>query len=346
MAAVNPHRIGLKVNGRIYEGWTGARIQRGVEQLVGTFSVQHTDRWTGQAERSPIVAGNACVLTIDDQVVISGWVDDDEDGLDAKEHGISVSGRDAACDLVDCAAVHQAGEWHGVTLMDIVAELVKPFGIPVRSEVATGKAFEVFAIDKGETVIQAIRRLCDHRGVLAVSDGLGGIVITRSGTKRCGGALIEGENVKRRRRRRSHAQRFSEYRVLGQDGAGEDDAMAAAPTAVARDPGVTRYRPTIIKATDEGDGVSFAERAAFAARVARARAHTIEVTVQGWTMANGLVWPINQLVPVRLPSIGVDTDMLIAGVEFTIDENDGSLAVLQLVGSGAYEVLPIPEEAA
>ena len=43
----------LWVNGMIYGGWTAIRINRGIEQLAGSFTLSVTEKWPGQAESRP-----------------------------------------------------------------------------------------------------------------------------------------------------------------------------------------------------------------------------------------------------------------------------------------------------
>ena len=45
-----------------------------------------------------------------------------------RDHMISVRGRDATADLVDCSAPSKPGEWQDSTLDQITRGLVAPFG--------------------------------------------------------------------------------------------------------------------------------------------------------------------------------------------------------------------------
>lgn len=49
----------LWVNGMIYGGWTAIRINRGIEQLAGSFTLSVTEKWPGQAEARPIKKGDS-----------------------------------------------------------------------------------------------------------------------------------------------------------------------------------------------------------------------------------------------------------------------------------------------
>lgn len=340
------HVVTLAVNGRRHEGWKSVRIIRGVEQISGAFSLEVTDKWPRQPDpaKGEIREGDRCTLAIDGQVVITGWVDDVDISYDDQSHTIRVAGRDATGDLVDCSAIHQPGEWHDRRLEQIAADLCQPFGVTVSTRVDTGKPFADLTLQKGETVFEVISRMCRARGVLAMSNGLGALVITRSGTNR-GGDLVEGKggNIKSAEAKRSWRERHSEYRVTGQGSGGEwgspeDSAQIA---ALARDPAVNRYRPLLI-VSDHAEGVSFAQQANWHARTRAAKAVPATFTVQGWAHGGGL-WHPNTAAAIRAPLAKVVGDRLIASVEFSLSDTEGSLARLAVVGPGAFDVLPVPE---
>ena len=64
----------LWVNGMIYGGWTAIRINRGIEQLTGSFTLSVTEKWPGQAEARPIKKGDSAVVKIDGEAVCSGYM--------------------------------------------------------------------------------------------------------------------------------------------------------------------------------------------------------------------------------------------------------------------------------
>lgn len=338
------HVVTLTVNGTKHEGWKTVRINRGVEQISGAFSLEVTERWPKQPEKREIPEGARCTVAIDGEVVITGYVDDVEVSYDQETHSVRVSGRDATGDLVDCSAIHKPGEWHDRTLEQIAADICAPFGVKLRTEVNTGKAFADFTLQKGETAFEAIQRMCRARGVLAMADGRGALVICRSGTQRFG-KLVEGKggNIKNAEAKRSWRDRFSEYRVTGQAPGTEwgTPGEAAGVSAIARDHGVTRYRPMLIVA-DLAEGVSFADQANWHARTREAKSKPATFTVQGWAFKGGL-WHPNRLVPVHAPVAKVVGDRLIASIDQTLTEKEGELTKISLVGAGAFDVLPVPE---
>ena len=73
----------LWVNGMIYGGWTAIRINRGIEQLAGSFTLSVTEKWPGQAESRPIKKGDSAVVKIDGEAVCSGYINRTRIGFDS-----------------------------------------------------------------------------------------------------------------------------------------------------------------------------------------------------------------------------------------------------------------------
>jgi prophage tail gpP-like protein len=207
--------VRLTTGGRIYQGWTSISITRSIEAISGRFSLGLTDRWQGQDTPWPILPGAECTVKIGDDTVISGRVDSIAPRFDANSHTNSASGRDRTGQMVDCSAVHSPGEWANIRLERIAAILAEPFGISVKTEVDTGAPIQLVKIQPGETSFETLDRHCRFCGVLPVSDGQGGLILTRPGKTRCSTALIQGQNVKSASLIDDVSDRFHTYRVRG-----------------------------------------------------------------------------------------------------------------------------------
>lgn len=339
------------VNGQSYGGWKEASVVRTIEALAGSFEVLVSEKWPGQPTRREINPGDACEITLDETVVLSGYVDDvngqygpGRDGGDGT-HTVSIMGRDKTGDLVDCSHAGPPNEWTGQRIDQIARAICEPFGIPVTVESGTdiGAALsKKFTIQQGETAYEAIERMARMRAVLAVSDGRGGLVLTRSGTAKAPTALVLGENILAGSGLSSIRERFSEYTVKGQL-AGSDTlygTQASGPAGLAQDPIIQRYRPIVIVAEDQADIGTCQKRARWEANVRAGRGRRVTYRVQGWKHKGGL-WKPNELVDVRDPLLGIATEMLIVSVRQTIQ--NGSTTEIEAARPEAYELTPLPE---
>ncbi len=340
------HDVQLKVNAAAYGGWKSVRIQRGIEQLAGAFQLGVSERWFGQAAPRRILPGDKCELSIDGEAVITGWVDDLRIDYDEHSHNVSVSGRDATGDLVDCSAIKGSGQFKGRTIGQIATDLCKPFGVAAKMAegMDVGKAFTSFAIQEGETVFEALERMARIRAMLLTSDGLGGLLITRAGTERCPTQLKNGVNIKAAAAVLDHRDRFQEYLVKAQAPATDywSGAAAAHVRGSAKDPAIKRYRPQIVVGESQADGLSAKDRAIWQSKMRAARSLNVTVRVEGWKHAEGL-WTPNTVVHITDDWLQLDHDLLIKTVTFTQDDREGTVAELALTDPHAYKLLPLKE---
>jgi len=215
-------RISLFVAGQIYEGWTEATVTTAIEQIAGDFSLSITERWDGQLEGWQIPCGEFCQIKIDNEVVISGYVDSIDASYDSGSHTITVAGRDVTGDLVDCSAPSK--NYTGQTIVQIMQDLAKPYGIKIvdkltdrQSEVKTSTKIQALAVQNGDSVFETMDRAAKQLGVMLVSDGNGSIHITSAGQAGSAGVdLVQGVNILSASFTQDHSELYSEITVKGQ----------------------------------------------------------------------------------------------------------------------------------
>lgn len=335
----------LIVDGVQYGGWKSVRIVRSIESLCGSFELSVSDRWAGQPTVWPIREGAECQVLLDDDVVLTGYVDSRSVEYDAASHSVTVAGRDKAGDLVDCSAVLDRWEFTGISLLVFAKKLCDPFGVSVslQAGMSAPTVSGKLSIDPGDTAWGALESACRRAGVLAVSDGQGGIVLARAGSGRASTALVESENILRAGSTYDASGRYRTYRVLGQR-PGSDSESGATVSRVkgeATDLGVRRPARILMVKPEGAVTTTYAKtRAQWEAIVHAAKGDSVSVTVQGWRQRDGTLWSPNRLVPIRSPMLELDGTMLISSVTHSLDQSSGSVTELSLVRPDAYAPEP------
>ena len=339
----------LVTGSKRYGGWKSIRVTRSIESLCGSFALEVSDRWSGDVDPWPIAEGDACRVELNGQVVIDGYVDDREPGGDATGRTLAINGRDRAQDLVDCSllvldASTQGHRWtyRNLDIAQFARIVAAPHGINVTVQPGLVLPKDPYLVaHPGETGFEAIKRAAGSANVLVVSDGQGGIVITRAGTSRASG-LIEGFNIKAAHAKYSSADRFHTYLISSQPpGTDETSGESLRVQASATDIGVTRTNRVIVIRPDKGmDTATARRRADWEARIRAAKAASATITVQGWTQQGGELWTPNALVFVSAPKlIGIEGDMLISQVEHTVGEG-GTITQISIVRPDAFTPEP------
>ncbi len=381
-SAASSRRVGLVVGGHVFDRWSEVEIDRDLRNIAGGFTMQYVDSGRIAQAVSPdldrlppfeiIQAGMAYTVLLDGEPVQRGWIDEVELKDEAEELSATVTGRDVCGDLVDCAAAPNGPvEWHGLNALQIAQAICAPFGLSVRAEVDVGPAFPVFGIQLDENCMPAIERACRQRGLLMVSDGVSGLILTVGGNTRAPAALARGGNIQASDYTNSWAERYSDYYVKGQTGTGgqragkncaitsaTDPSSAPAPlpdvsddtaeastivmTGHAIDPQVTRYRPNVRGVATQSGSASAQAQAEWALRVARGMGETLNYTVQDWRAgAANALWLANQIVAVSDAYLDINRDMLISGVKYRMSEA-GITTVLRIAGRTAFDRIDEP----
>jgi prophage tail gpP-like protein len=333
----------LFANGKRFEGWTETKVTLSMQRMSNAFELTYTEKWSEQHTPWPLNRGDSCTLKMAGKTVITGYIDDVLPSFSATERTMRVTGRDKTGDLVDCSVVHDTGQFKNQTLLQIAQVICKPFGIPVSATTSVGDPFKKFTIQQGETVFESLDRAARQRGVLLVTDGKGGLLITRASTKKISSALIEGENILEGSAVLSNKERFSVYKMKGENqGSNMSTPEQNTQTvAEAKDPGVTRYRPLIVITEQQGDKTALTDRALWEASVRKGRGSKADLTVEYWAHEGGL-WRPNMRVPVRSETLKIDQEMLISDVTLILD-GEGERARLTLCLPGSFELIPLPE---
>lgn len=342
MLPVSEPSFSMNINGSLIDGWTTMEVNRSIERMSGEFRVELTRKDLPPQIELKIAPGQKSEVMIGDQPVLQGFIDTLNTSYDSSTTRITVSGRDATADLIDCAAaVDGPFEFNNIKLEKLVEKIIAPFGIKLTVLADTGTPFKRIAIQPGETAYELIDRVCRYRALLPISDGVGGLVIIQPGGLRSTGVLKRGVNILAGNYSNDWIERFSLYVVKGQSEA-EPETEAGAAAAVegrATDPIVKRYRPSVITGENQGYTMTLAQRAKWQAQFARARSVRCTYEVQGWYIdqASKTLWLPNSIVPVQDTVFGINRDMLIVGVSQRRG-NDGTFTSLELAVPEAFDL--------
>lgn len=368
-------RVKAKVNGRTFDYWTRVAIDRDLSEICGSFQLELRDSARNLASWpyatpghpiAPLAWGDRIEISIDDELVLVGWIDDVNPTAGENGIGLSIAGRDVVGDLVDCAAaVEGPTEFKGLDLLQVAERLLKPFGLTASADVDVGEPFDRYTIDCGETVLSALEKGARQRGLLITSNGIDGIVFTRSGQTRGAGDLSLPGNLWESSGSFSGRDRFSDYYVKGQaeraggarrgkaalDATAEPLSAEAPPPPPseelrgvnimghAEDPEVTRYRPIVSMTRSQATAQSAQTQADWMMRTRRAKSDKLDYLYPDYRGSTGQLWRPNELSLVSDTYQVVERDMLTAGVTFIYDER-GTQAKLRLTGPEAYDLEP------
>jgi len=335
----------IVVDGRPLGGWTDVRITRGIERCPSDFQLGMTELYPGEADAMVIKPGQACVVKIGRDVVITGYVDRVMPRISGRQHSIVVLGRGKCEDLVDCAAEWKGGQIVGSSVLEIARKLAEPYGIEVETDVEPGEPIPQFNLMRGETPFEIIERLCRFRQLLAYDTPDGNLLLTRSASKRGASGFKEGINVQDAWASWGMDQRYSLYRAYLQSvDTLADLGLGGDLLGDYEDRGVPRRRVRIIVAESSGGGLGVdvaRDRAQWEASRRWGRSAEVRLTTDAWRDKSGALYLPNTIVPVDLPSLKI-SGKLWAISEVTYKKSGGSGTTCELVMMPPEAFLPQP----
>lgn len=322
-------QISLHIDGLQFTAWQSARIIRAFDAVAGAFSltIGSVDSVGNQVLNS-LKPSQVCVLYLEGEPVIIGYIDDISHSYSASSHTLSISGRDRTADLVDCCAIHAPDEWHDVQIDYIANVLCEPFGINVKVKTQT-QIVAKFRLEQGETAFNALDRLCRSQGLIVNSDTLGNLIITRKSTAMASVKLEYGVNILSANYIHSAKELYSNYFLKGQQPYSTDSENGAVKVTI-KDSSIARFRPFLMLAEDITSTASATLRLEKEIENRKAKSRQISVTVQGWReYEGGSLWLPNKIIPLKDKMLGIDESFFIAKVEYSYSEQ-GSMTTLTL----------------
>lgn len=367
-------KVSVIVGGKVHSDWSGYGID-------SDFLIP-ADAWSMRlglpAGIFPegVARGVPVQVRVGPDVVMSGRIDRVSRTVSRDQVSLSVSGRDGAAILVDCASPLLTSRQ--ASLEEVIAQVVRPLGIKnIELHAESSIRNDKITTEPGERAWDILLRACAGRGLWPWfrPDGtlvIGGpdytaapvatLVMRRSG---------KGNNLLSLTDESSMERSFSRLTVLAQGHAHSTnkknetaiiDVTQPASLAVSEDtdatdiemdtglaetgqhglqfvvedPTVTYYRPQVVVMHDADDLEQVRYRARKMMADARLEGYSLTARVQGHRTSDGVLWEPGQRIHVISEPHGIDAIYFLMGREFTGGRPGGAVTTLRLKEDGVW----------
>ena len=75
--APDSETITIVTGGNTLDGWTKVQVERGVDKIPSTFSVETTERYPNDAKIASIVPGNSVQVYLSNDLILTGYLNID-----------------------------------------------------------------------------------------------------------------------------------------------------------------------------------------------------------------------------------------------------------------------------
>jgi prophage tail gpP-like protein len=320
--------IEIRFDGKRYGFWQKVEVRESVDDLCASLSLAVT--LPGQGDNLGITANTVIEVLVDNELASTVRLDSFTRRVGADSHDISLTGRSLGRELVDSQYSQTFSE---LELEEIAKRICTDFNVPliVAAKTSLVPDFSMQCESPANALINAARAA----NLLFYPTPNGGLMLAEPSSAAPVAALIHGDHILDYEVTDEHRLRFSEYCVKGYDYEDDQDN-----TGRVKDAGIQFFRPMQIVADKSGKGLEgCARRAELEMNRRLARAHRIELTVQGWRVLASeewRLWAINTQVRVVIPQEGIDGVFLIGDLSFTLDDNGGHTTSMTVMRRDAY----------
>jgi len=358
----------LEINGIPYGGFTEANAEISMIDMSGsfTFSISALSNLT----KFPILIGDACRVLINNQPIITGWVEKINVNYDSANHTISISGRDKTCDVIDSTLGESSLSFNSsISLIDLTKRVLAYLGI-TDIKVSSTVDIPIFnvteigniSIETGESAFEFIEKYAQQRQVLPTTDGSGNIVFTRTGSTVLKTILTSSPSAKSTILSASvdydYTKRFYKYVLSTQmnsinlsvitDTEHPNAEKQTSVVSTAYDQGSGSLPPTrktrtynLIQSESSYNNLKYLQdRAWYESNFRRSRSFIYKAMVQGFSPVNDptLIWRPNYMINVQDAYCNIDSILLINSVKFSYSVDGGSTTVLELIDRDSYTI--------
>ncbi|ENK2740658.1 phage tail protein [Klebsiella variicola] len=367
-------KVSVIVGGKVHSDWSGYGID-------SDFLIP-ADAWSMRLGLPDgifpegVARGVPVQVRIGPDVVMTGRIDRVSRTVSRDQVSLSVTGRDGAAILVDCASPLLTSRQ--ASLEEVIAQVVRPLGIKnIELHAESSIRNDKITTEPGERAWDILLRACAGRGLWPWfrPDGtlvIGGpdyttapvatLVMRRSG---------EGNNLLSLTDESSMERSFSRLTVLAQGHAHStnkkkelgiidvtspttfsvtedaDTSETELDTGLAEtgqhglqftveDPTVTYYRPQVIVMHDADDLEQVRYRTRKMMADARLEGYSLIARVQGHRTSDGVLWEPGQRIHVISEPHGIDAIYFLMGREFTGGRPGGAVTTLRLKEDGVW----------
>ncbi|MBU0214813.1 MULTISPECIES: phage baseplate assembly protein [Klebsiella] len=323
-----------------------------------------------------VARGVPVQVRVGPDVVMSGRIDRVTRTVNRDQVSLSVTGRDGAAILVDCASPVLTSRQ--ASLEEVIAQVVRPLGIKnIELHAESSIRNDKITTEPGERAWDILLRACAGRGLWPWfrPDGtlvIGGpdytaapvatLVMRRSGKGNNLLSLTDESSMERSFSRltvlaQGHAHSTNKKKELGIIDVTSPNTFSVAEETnttdteqdtglaetgqhglkfIVEDPTVTYYRPQVMVMHDADDLEQVRYRARKMMADARLEGYSLIARVQGHRTSDGVLWEPGQRIHVISEPHGIDAVYFLMGREFTGGRPGGAVTTLRLKEDGVW----------
>jgi len=343
-----------------------------------TLITTPTDTNNRPQDAYPIKTGDSCQIMVSGQVFLTGYVEEINISHSATEYNIEIKGRDRTCDLIDSTIDPDVltSSSGNTTLQKICETVIEKIGIKnlgvinnLGEEIdiadTSFTSGEIIAAMPGQNAFDYLQQYARYKQTILSTDGQGNLTINRTGTELLPVRLLcevngTQNNIVRASASLNNTEQYNVYKVYSQkalmffefqgtkfaqdSSEPQNSAINQVGTSINKD---IRTGRQYVCVTDTpvisaANAINYAD---WENNYRKAKSFSYQPTIAEHTYDGTNIWTPNTLVTVKddlsyiQNGYGINSVLLIDGVTFNQDANDGLTTTLNLVYKNSYSLV-------
>lgn len=339
-------KILLEVNGIKYEGFTDVAVNSAIENFSSSFSFSTTVKENSLGViQNDLKLGQPAKVFVDNDLIITGFIESLDIAYSADSHSINVSGRDIGGDLIDSSIRQKSYIQRDFFKLINLVLVDNGYLIKVINKVGTLtlESTETIKTEQSDSVFDFLDRYAKKLQVLLKINPNGDLEIIREDNDVVKNFLIndftENNNILSANLSLTTVDRFNIIEVYSQDNNKTHTKTSISQKGTATDPKIRSTRRKIITMDTASQSKSLKSLAEWNVNLRRAKGSRYSCRILGFYSGKN-VWQPNKLVNIIDLTAQVQGNFLIQGVEFS-QSLQGSFTTLDIVERGAFSLAGI-----
>lgn len=339
ITATTDDEITIRIDGKLFRGWTAANIQRNINTVADafTFSLPYDSTDSELRELTKPYSYKKCDLFIGTELYIAGqsikWSTASRKDQTVK----TIDARTRAGHTIECMAQKEVVEYRDQTLSQIAVDIMSSYGDDLQPLFFNGDSDQFTRVRKEitDTDFSFLSGLANQKGFMITSSDDGRFAFIRASVDGLPVfRFIEGETaIEHISVTSDGSSRFSSMLAVTETSGGSGVSSSLS------DDTIETYRPLVFSADDLEAG-NLETALQWRRSKALADSYSVMITVTGWRNEFNQLWRENMKGTVKAPSVDIfdESDYIISSVTLTKDKNGGNISQLQMVIPQAYSL--------
>ena len=317
------HSLFVKIDDYQIADWESFSIEKSLSTLCGKFEFIMSSKLF--SENINFYDGEKIEIYINDEIFMTGYIENFEIQLTESEYQISISGREKTCDIIDCNNILDKNTWYNQSLWAIGNYLCNPFDINVLTNLPEVK-IKYAAIEDSETIFDFLLKLAKQQNVRLNTSPYGNIEIVNTESETM--HYFELSEVTNTKITGNREERFSEYVCKTQYANNNGDAWNEKNIFInkkATDANVFRYRSKVFSESNMNAN-ECQKYANWEAQNRAAKSTKFSFSYPAWTK-NGVFISIGDLVNFDGKKTNLSSVMIVDTINYKLEADSYSISV-------------------